>query len=63
MDINGLIGWDVGEVYSELFGVDVGGNDEGICCCEESVNWSDKWEISSVELFAWNIEENFLRLN
>jgi len=32
----------VGEVYSEVFGVDVGGNDEGICCCccccEESVN-------------------------
>ncbi len=64
-DINGLLCWDVGEVYSEAFGVDVGGkrvesvrdeDDEGACCCDESVKWSDKWEVPSggptAELFA-----------
>ncbi len=42
-DINGLL-CDVGEVYSEAFGVDVGGksvesvrDEDAACCCDESV--------------------------
>jgi hypothetical protein len=49
---NGLLVWDVGDRYSDVFDVADDIICIGTCCCNELVNWSDKWEVSSDELFV-----------